>query len=140
MHLSCSGLSKNEIRSALLCAKDLGIQNILALKGDPVKGALAWEPCPDGFDHAVDLVRFIREEFGNHFGIAVAGFPEGYPQSKHDLRQDILYLKDKIEAGADFVLTQFFYDTNVFLSYLDQCRAVGIKCPIIPGRLHSYME
>jgi methylenetetrahydrofolate reductase (NADPH) len=136
MHLSCSGLTKEEIRKILVLAKEMGIQNILALRGDPPRGALAWEPTPDGFEHAVDLVRFIKSEFGNYFGIAVAGFPEGYPQSTHTLAEEIIHLKEKVDAGADFILTQFFYDVSVFLAFMAQCREAEIRCPIIPGNTY----
>jgi len=135
MHLTCTGISRDQMKEILIQAKDSGIRNILALRGDPPKGALTWTPFRNGFDHAIDLVRFIRQEFGDYFCIAVAGFPEGYPQATTSLDEQIQHLKEKVNAGADFVLTQFFYDTNVFLSYFEKCRSVGIKCPIIPGMM-----
>jgi methylenetetrahydrofolate reductase (NADPH) len=89
-------------------------------------------------DNAIDLVKLIRKEYGDYFGIAVAGFPEGHPQSSSPRADagtdaDITYLKQKLEAGADFVLTNFFYDTDVFVGYVERCREAGISCPIIPG-------
>jgi methylenetetrahydrofolate reductase (NADPH) len=80
-------------------------------------------------------VKLIRKEYGNHFGIAVAGFPEGHPNGEGDIRTDIAHLKEKVDAGADFILTNFFYDTNVFIDYVTRCREAGITCPIIPGQL-----
>jgi methylenetetrahydrofolate reductase (NADPH) len=133
MHLTCTGQTREQIRQILLQAKEMGIRNILALRGDPPKGALTWTPYRDGFNHAADLVRFIRQEFGDEFCIAVAGFPEGYPQATTSLAEQIQHLKEKVTAGADFILTQFFYDTSVFISYMEKCRLVGITCPIIPG-------
>mmetsp|Transcript_16542 Transcript_16542/g.24882 ORF Transcript_16542/g.24882 Transcript_16542/m.24882 type:complete len:616 (+) Transcript_16542:55-1902(+) len=135
MHLTCTGQTQNQIRETLKQAKEMGIHNILALRGDPPKGALTWTPCKDGFDRAVDLVRFIKQEFGDYFGVAVAAFPEGYPQVPLSVDEQIAYLKDKVDAGADFVLTQFFYDTSVFISFVEKCRAAGISCPIIPGMM-----
>ena len=75
-------------------AKENGIQNILALRGDLPRGVDTWEPCEDGFSHAVDLVKYIRQEFGDYFGITVAGYPEGHLESD-DLDEDLQYLKDK---------------------------------------------
>lgn len=133
MHLTCSGQTREQIRQTLVEAKEAGIHNVLALRGDPPKGALTWTPARNGFERAVDLVRFIREEFDDYFGIAVAGFPEGYPQATLSMDEQIRFLKEKVEAGADFVLTQFFYNPSVFLNYVDKCREMGISCPIIPG-------
>ena len=135
MHLTCSSQTREQVRQTLTEAKEMGIHNILALRGDPPKGALTWAPSRNGFDRAVDLVRFIRQEFGDYFGIAVAGFPEGYPQDSVSLTEQITYLREKVEAGADFVLTQFFYDPEVFLTYVQSCREAGITCPIIPGMM-----
>ena len=176
MHLTCTNLTEEELKRILSSARAAGIQNILALRGDPPKGAIKWKKVVGGLDSAIDLVKLIRREHGDYFCIAVAGFPEGHPASAPPLRlsarkgkkelggsednsdgdssssggdklarrqaaaiqgacsvEDIEHLKAKIEAGADFVLTQFFYDPLVFLRYLDQCRSHGIKCPIIPG-------
>ena len=135
MHVTCTNLSVDEMRNILTCAKDAGIKNILALRGDPPKGASQWTATSKGFRRAADLVRFIREEYGDYFCVAVAGYPEGHPQSL-DSHMDVHYLKEKIDAGADFVLTQFFYDPAVYLEFLDSCRAIGISCPIIPGTLY----
>jgi methylenetetrahydrofolate reductase (NADPH) len=136
MHLTCTGLAIEELKAILRAAREAGIQNILALRGDPPKGSLAWDSIPGGCENAIDLVHLIRKEHGDYFGIAVAGFPEGHPHSKAlDLEKDIAYLKEKIDAGADFVLTQFFYDPKVFIAFRDRCLAAGITCPIIPGMM-----
>ncbi|CAM9420135.1 unnamed protein product [Phaeothamnion confervicola] len=132
MHLTCTGLTVPEIKNALQQARDAGIQNILALRGDPAKGAASWEATEGGLQHAVDLVRLIRREYGDFFGVAVAGLPEGHPDSR-SREEELRHLKEKVEAGADFIVTQFFYDTVVYADYVRDCRAVGIICPIVPG-------
>eukprot|EP01035_Chromulina_nebulosa_P036670 gene36670-49423_t len=154
MHLTCTNLTCDELKQILKAAKDMGIQNILALRGDPAKGAISWEPTPRGCANAVDLVRLIRKEHGDHFCIGVAGFPEGHPYStpfptprysedrgaiphstESQDEKEFVYLKEKIDAGADFILTQFFYDPNVFLNFKNRCRKQGINVPIIPGMM-----
>ena len=132
MHLTCTNLPRTQVRAALEKAKQLGIRNILALRGDPPKGSEAWEACEDGFQQAVDLVRYIRAEYGDYFGVAVAGYPEGHI-SAASMDEDVRYLKEKFDAGADFVITQLFYDTTIFLQWVQKCRAAGITCPIVPG-------
>jgi len=97
-----------------------------------VGSAAVWEAGDDGFRHAVDLVRLIREEHGDYFGICVAGYPEGHVEAQA-YKADLGFLKAKVDAGADLVISQLFYDADVFLRFVDDCRAVGIECPIIPG-------
>lgn len=135
MHLTCTDLKVDEIKKILNSAREAGIQNILALRGDPPRGKISWSPVPGGLSNAVDLVKLIRAEHGDYFGIAVAGFPEGHPYSEGDEDVDLKFLKEKVAAGADFVLTQFFYDTEVFLKFSASCRALGINCPIVPGMM-----
>ena len=134
MHLTCYKLTVSSLKEILAAAKDAGIRNILAVRGDLAKGAHEWEQIPDGVLHAIDLVKLIRELYGDYFGIAVAGFPEGHPYTTNS-ELELTYLKEKIDAGADFILTQFFYDVDVFLNYVTKCRSAGIKCPIIPGMM-----
>jgi methylenetetrahydrofolate reductase (NADPH) len=133
MHLTCTNMTVEELKQILCAARAAGIENILALRGDPPKGAVSWEPITGGCNNTVDLVRLIRKEHGDYFGIAVAGFPEGHPQSREDSDKDLMYLKEKIDAGADFILTQFFYDPTVFLGFVEKCKETGINCPIVPG-------
>ncbi|CAM9290367.1 unnamed protein product [Scytosiphon promiscuus] len=122
MHLTTKQREKQvaEIKGALNKAREAGIQNILALRGDPSKGLGNWEAAEGGLRNAIDLVRLIREEHGDYFGVA---------QEALELKR----LKEKVDAGADFVITQFFYDTDAFVSFVRRCREVGITCPIIPG-------
>jgi len=84
------------------------------------------------FAHASDLIKYIRQEYGDYFDIGVAGYPEGHPEAPN-IETDILYLKQKIELGATFIITQMFYDVDNFLQWVGQCRAIGITVPIIPG-------
>lgn len=139
MHLTCTNLTIENIKEILRSAREVGIQNILALRGDPPKGAIQWEPTPGGCDNAIDLVKLIRKEHGDYFGIAIAGFPEGHPSSiskqGSNQKNDLIYLKQKVDAGADFILTQFFYDPTVFIDFQKRCIDIGIACPIIPGMM-----
>lgn len=112
MHLTCTNLTVEEIKQILNKAKELGIQNILALRGDPAKGSFTWEPYSGGCTNAIDLVKLIRKEHGDYFCIGVGGFPEGHPYTVGDTSKDIMYLKEKVDCGADFILTQFFYDAE----------------------------
>ncbi|KAF9129173.1 hypothetical protein BGW39_004403 [Mortierella sp. 14UC] len=134
MHLTCTNMDRGKVDDALAEAKKAGIQNILALRGDPPRGQEYWAQIDDTFVHAIDLVRYIRQQYGDYFCIGVAGYPEGHMDSTDvSSAQEIGYLKEKIDAGANFVLTQLFYDVDGFLAWERQCRALGITCPIIPG-------
>lgn len=132
MHMTCTNMAEADIKAALDKAKAAGIQNILALRGDPVRGALSFSECDKGFSHAVDLVRYIKQHYGDYFSIAVAGYPEGHSESS-DKAEDIKFLKEKMDAGADFIITQLFYDVGVYTQFVKDCRAAGITCPIVPG-------
>ncbi|KAF9280141.1 hypothetical protein BGZ68_007465 [Mortierella alpina] len=134
MHLTCTNMDRGKVDDALAEAKKAGVQNILALRGDPPRGQEYWTQVDDTFVHAIDLVRYIRQQYGDYFCIGVAGYPEGHMDSTDLSSEDeIRFLKEKVEAGADFVLTQLFYDVDGFLAWERQCRAQGIVCPIIPG-------
>eukprot|EP01029_Cantina_marsupialis_P022206 TRINITY_DN5412_c0_g2_i1.p1 TRINITY_DN5412_c0_g2~~TRINITY_DN5412_c0_g2_i1.p1 ORF type:complete len:597 (-),score=203.32 TRINITY_DN5412_c0_g2_i1:321-2111(-) len=139
MHLTCTNLPISMVKDALEAAKDAGVQNILALRGDPPKGSEKWEATEDGFNYAIDLVKYIRQEYGDYFGIAVAGYPEKHVESK-SYEEDIKFLKQKVDAGADFVVSQLFYNVDKFFTFERDCRAAGITCPIIPGvmPIHTY--
>lgn len=132
MHLTCTDMTVDDIKDVLNKAKAAGIQNILALRGDPAKGG-GWQQCKGGYGHSIDMVKLIRQEHGDYFGIAVAGHPEGHADSKGDRSRDIKYLKEKVDAGADFIITQLFYDVDLFLSWVHECWDAGIRCPILPG-------
>ena len=110
----------------------LGIRNILALRGDPPRGQEYWVAADDRFQHATDLVRYIRERHGRAFCIGVAGYPESHPDAR-DGDDEQAHLLAKQESGADFIVTQLFYDVDVFLSWYRRCRERGITLPILPG-------
>ncbi|RUS32117.1 methylenetetrahydrofolate reductase-domain-containing protein [Jimgerdemannia flammicorona] len=132
MHLTCTNMPKEKIDIALREAKACGCRNILALRGDPPRGQTEWQACDNGFEHAIDLIKYIKEQYGDWFGIAVAGHPEGHVDNR-DLEEDILFLKEKVDAGADLIITQLFMDTDIFLQFVDRARRVGITVPILPA-------
>ncbi len=134
LHLTCANHTKQEIRSILEMAKACGIRNILALRGDPPVGTEEWIAPNDGFAYAADLVRFIRQEYKEYFGICVAGYPGGHPDCS-SLDADIQHLKEKVEAGADFIITQLFFEVSTFITFAKKCISAGITVPIIPGIL-----
>nr|XP_020440956.1 methylenetetrahydrofolate reductase [Monopterus albus]XP_020440957.1 methylenetetrahydrofolate reductase [Monopterus albus] len=130
LHLTCCNQTKQKITGHLAKAKHLGLKNIMALRGDPM-GA-DWEEEEGGFNYAVNLVKYIRSEFDDYFDICVAGYPTGHPEAE-SYEADLRHLKEKVDAGADFVITQLFFRAETFLKFLDDCRANGIACPIVPG-------
>ncbi|KAJ1922554.1 methylenetetrahydrofolate reductase (NAD(P)H) met13 [Tieghemiomyces parasiticus] len=132
MHLTCTNMSVEMIETALRDAKESGIQNILALRGDPPRGEVEWTACENGFAHAVDLVRYIRQHYGDYFCVSVAGYPEGHLDATSP-EDDLAHLKNKVDAGADYIVTQLFYDVDMYLDWIERCRAAGIHCPILAG-------
>lgn len=135
LHLTCAGMTRDQLLSTLQQAKGSGISNILALRGDPPRGTRSWKPgdVTGGYcDRAIDLVRLIRKEYGDYFCIVVAGHPEGHPSSI-SREEEMKHLKEKVDAGADLIMTQFFYDCDAFLDFVKLCRASGVLCPILPG-------
>jgi methylenetetrahydrofolate reductase (NADPH) len=132
MHLTCTNMPREKIDHALNAAKEAGIQNILALRGDPPRGVDNWTSVDTGFSYAVDLVKYIRKKYGDYFCIAVAGYPEGHPDNP-DKSKEMEYLQQKIDAGADYIVTQLFYDADIYLNWVKDVRAAGIDAPILPG-------
>lgn len=141
MHLTCTNMPVDKLEAALQQCKAAGIRNILALRGDPPHGQEHFTQVEGGFACALDLVRYIREHHGDYFGICVSGYPEAHPdkivddpeEMKKNYWADIDYLKAKVEAGADFIITQLFYDVDTYLQFVKDCRSVGITVPILPG-------
>ncbi len=129
-HLTCVDSAQAEIRDILRRYHAEGIRNILALRGDPPQGR-AWRTGPDGFEHARDLVLFIKSEFPD-MCVGVAGFPEGHPDTTNRLKE-IEYLKAKADAGADYIITQLFFDNRDFFDFCERCELAGIRVPIIAG-------
>jgi methylenetetrahydrofolate reductase (NADPH) len=137
-HLTCVCHKEEQIQSILLRYANSGIGNILALGGDPPRG-MVYDKSHDSFQHAVDLVRFIRKfnESTAHpdprgFGIGVAGFPEGHPATPNRLIE-MDYFKAKVDAGADYIVTQLFFDNRDFFDFRERCALAGIHIPIIAG-------
>ncbi|THH18453.1 hypothetical protein EW146_g2540 [Bondarzewia mesenterica] len=133
MHLTCTNMPKKKVDIALREAKQHGCRNVLALRGDPPTGKDEWEAVEGGFVHAIDLVRHIREHYGDHFDIAVAGFPQIQLLPPEERALELKYLKEKIDAGASFIFTQMFYDVDIFIDWVKAVREVGITVPIVPG-------
>ena len=127
-HLSCIGSTREHIREILQRYQAAGIRRIVALRGDLPSGVgFAGE-----LRYANDLVEFIRAETGSHFHIEVAAYPEYHPQAKTP-RDDLLAFKRKVDAGADSAITQYFYNLDAYLHFRDECEALGITIPIVPG-------
>ncbi|CAG8960999.1 hypothetical protein HYFRA_00002539 [Hymenoscyphus fraxineus] len=132
MHLTCTDMGQDKVDEALKSAYKAGCTNILALRGDPPREKEKWEAAEGGFRYAKDLVQHIRQRYGNHFDIGVAGYPEGCDdQDDPELLLD--HLKEKVDAGATFIVTQMFYDVDNFLAWVGKVRARGVSIPIIPG-------
>lgn len=131
-HVICGGAGAEAIQNELEDFKFLGISNIMALRGDSLLGEKRFTPEPNGYAHASELVKAVRDSRGDEFCIGVGAYPEKHFEAPN-LEQDIANLKKKVDAGADFVITQMFFDNEVFYSFVDKCRAAGITAPIIPG-------
>ncbi|OMP89026.1 Methylenetetrahydrofolate reductase 1 [Diplodia seriata] len=132
MHLTCTDMEKSKLDEALREAYNAGCKNILALRGDPPREKEKWEATAGGFRYAKDLVKYIRENYGDHFDIGVAGYSEGC-EDQDDPNLLLDHLKEKIDAGGTFIVTQMFYDVDIFLDWAKKVRAKGITVPIVPG-------
>jgi methylenetetrahydrofolate reductase (NADPH) len=143
-HLICGGFSKEETENALIDLQFLGIDNVLALRGDSIKTESTFRPHKEGHEFAVDLIHQISDmNKGNYmmddvqleptnFCIGTAGYPEKHFEAMN-LETDLLNVKRKVDAGASYIVTQMFFDNSKFFRFVDACRAVGITVPIIPG-------
>lgn len=144
-HLTCGGFTKQETEDALIDLNYLGIDNVLVLRGDPAKNEAAFTPEEKGHHYAIDFVKqvkdlnagkFLEEEnesgFQTDFNIGVAGYPEKHYEAPN-FENDIQHLKAKVQAGADYIVTQLFYDNEHYFRFVKSCRDVGINVPIIPG-------
>jgi methylenetetrahydrofolate reductase (NADPH) len=131
-HLTVVGQSKDEARGVLQKLKEKGIENIIALGGDPPQGTVNWQPHPHGFHYAAELVREAVMLGG--FSIAVAGFPEVHPRAE-SRASDLKYLKEKVDAGAVAIITQLFFDNDDYYRYVEDVRRLGVLVPIVPGVL-----
>ncbi len=134
-HLTCVCHTRADIEGILDHYQAAGIENILALAGDPPRGMEAYDRAQDAFQHASDLVRFIRERDAGRprgFGIGVAGFPEGHPATPNRLKE-MDHLKQKVDAGADYLCTQLFFNNADFYDFRERCDLAGVRVPIIAG-------
>jgi len=127
-HLSCIGSSKAELKAILGKYQAQGIKQVVALRGDLPSGNRGFGE----LHYASDLVHFIREEFGDTFAIRVAAYPETHPQAKN-FYEDFGYFKQKIKAGADMAITQYFYNSDAYYQFLEECSKQGITTPVVPG-------
>ncbi len=132
-HISCISSSKEEIRSLLADYRANNIRHLVALRGDIPSG----EVTAGDFHHANELVAFIRQETGDWFEIEVAAYPEVHPEAESAV-SDLRHLKNKIDAGANGAITQYFYNADAYFRFMDQCAAVGISIPIVPGVMPIY--
>ena len=129
-HLTCVGHSREELRQILDELRDSGIENIIALRGDPPQGQTQFSPHPDGFSHADELVAFIKKSYP--FCIATAGYPEGHVEAPNR-ETDWTRLAQKVRLGADFIITQLFFDNRDYFHFVEKVRALGVTVPILPG-------
>jgi methylenetetrahydrofolate reductase (NADPH) len=144
-HIICGGFSKEDTEDALIDLHFVGIDNVLVLRGDPIKSDGRFKPEPDGHPYAIDLLKQVKEMNGGQyldpdltdtqrtdFCIGVAGYPEKHFEAPN-LNSDLKYLKAKADAGAEYIVTQMFFDNKKFFKYVEKCRKIGIDIPIIPG-------
>jgi methylenetetrahydrofolate reductase (NADPH) len=127
-HLSCIGSSRESLREVLDEYRSHGIRHIVALRGDLPSGMMS----AGEFRYASDLVAFIRQETGDHFFIEVAAYPEVHPQARN-AQEDLRNFKTKVDAGADSAITQYFYNADAYFHFVDECEALGLDIPIVPG-------
>ena len=129
-HLSCVGATRDELTAILDEVRGAGIDNVLALRGDPPAGETEWKPTPGGLRYSTELAGLIRDSYD--FCIGAACFPEVHPEAT-DLASDLRFLKEKVAAGARFLITQLFFDNALYFDWVAGARAAGIDLPIIPG-------
>lgn len=144
-HLICGGFSRQETEDALIDLNFLGVDNVLVLRGDAPKNESSFEPEPGGHKYAIELLRqvinmnngiYLEEDLKNavktNFCIGVAGYPEKHFEAPN-MQTDLAYLKAKVDAGAEYITTQMFFDNNKYFEFVKACRAAGINVPVIPG-------
>ena len=129
-HLTCDNASRDEIHQVVSELSEAGVENILALRGDPADHIMTFEPHPEGFAHADELSAYIRDNFDLCVGGAC--YPETHPEALNP-EEDLFYAKQKVEAGCQFLITQLFFDNEIYFNFVARARAAGIGVPIIPG-------
>jgi methylenetetrahydrofolate reductase (NADPH) len=130
-HLTCVGASKAELREVLDRAASAGIENVLALRGDPPQGDTRWTPHPEGFHYSTELAALIAEAYPA-LAVGAACFPEVHPEAV-DMASDLRFLKAKVDSGVAFLITQVFFDNELYFKFVGEARTVGIEVPILPG-------
>jgi methylenetetrahydrofolate reductase (NADPH) len=130
-HLTCVGHSRAELHELADRIHQAGFRNIMTLRGDPPKGSTEFKPAPDGLRYAAELVALLKSRHAD-FCLGVGGYPEKHPEAASP-QADLDHLKAKVDAGADFITTQLFFDNAVYFRFVEQCRAAGITVPIVPG-------
>ena len=131
-HLTCVGSTRAEIESVLDRLVEAGVENVLALRGDPPKGQTEFQAVEGGFRYANDLISMIRERYGDRLSIGGAAYPERHPECLNPHR-DLMNLRRKVDAGLDFLITQLFLDNRRYFEFVDRARSIGIEVPIVPG-------
>ena len=131
-HFTCVGATRDEMAVVLDRLVGAGIENIIALRGDPPAGAERFEATADGFAYASELTAFLRGRFGDRLSIAGACYPEGHVECR-DLDRDLAHAVAKVRAGCDFLITQLFFDNSHYFRFVERARAAGITVPIVPG-------
>ncbi len=144
-HILCGGFTKSETEHVLIDLNFMGIKNVLALRGDGIKGQHVFQPEKNGHGNANELVtqitdlskgKYLEQDLKNNapldFCIGVAGYPEKHFEAPN-MEQDLIYLKQKVDAGADYIVTQMFFDNQVYYDFVKKCREIGISVPVIPG-------
>ncbi len=129
-HLSCVGATRDELSAVIADMRQAGIDNILALRGDPPSGEDDWKPHPGGLRYSTELASLIHSD--HDICIGAACFPEVHPEAP-DLAHDLRFLKDKVNNGVSFLITQLFFDNEFYFRFIDEARAAGIDVPILPG-------
>ena len=129
-HLSCVGATREELIGLLDGMQHAGIENVLALRGDPPRGETEWTPHPGGLHYSTELAELITANYP--FAVGAACFPEVHPEAP-DMAHDLRFLKEKVDAGASFLITQLFFDNELYFQFVEEARALGIEVPIIPG-------
>ncbi len=129
-HFTCVGATREELRDTLAEIERAGVENVLALRGDPPAGETEWTPTPGGLLYSTELIELLGEHFG--FAVGAAAFPEVHPEAKSS-DADIAFLKAKQDAGARFLITQLFYDNEFYFDFVVRAREAGVTVPIIPG-------
>ncbi len=129
-HLSCVGATRDELRAILDRIAAAEIENVLALRGDPPRGETEWRPHPGGLRYSTELASLITSNYP--FAVGAACFPEVHPDAP-DMAHDLRFLKQKVDCGVSFLITQLFFDNELYFRFVEEARAVGIDVPIIPG-------